>query len=90
MNDYLFNPHAHFDKPASALSGGQKARLQLISMLAGDPNVLVLDEPTNHLDLPSIEELEDALNQYQGAIIFISHDSYFTRNLNASVLHIAP
>jgi len=88
MNDYLFDPHADFDKPVSALSGGQKARLQLVSMLAGEPNVLVLDEPTNHLDLPSIEELEDALNQYQGAIIFISHDSYFTKNLGATVIHI--
>ena len=88
MNDYLFDPHADFDKPVTTLSGGQKARLQLVSMLAGEPNVLVLDEPTNHLDLPSIEELEDALNQYQGAIIFISHDSYFTKNLNASVLTI--
>jgi len=88
MNDYLFDPHADFDKPVTSLSGGQKARLQLVSMLAGEPNVLVLDEPTNHLDLPSIEELEDALNQYQGAIIFISHDSYFTKNLSASVLNI--
>jgi ATP-binding cassette subfamily F protein 3 len=88
MNDYLFDPHADFDKPVTALSGGQKARLQLVSMLASNPNVLVLDEPTNHLDLPSIEELEDALNRYQGAILFISHDSYFTKNLKASVLNI--
>jgi ATP-binding cassette subfamily F protein 3 len=88
MNDYLFDPHADFDKPVTSLSGGQKARLQLVSMLAGEPNVLVLDEPTNHLDLPSIEELEDALNQYQGAIIFISHDSYFTKNLGATVVNI--
>jgi ATPase subunit of ABC transporter with duplicated ATPase domains len=88
MNDYLFDPHADFDKPVTSLSGGQKARLQLISMLAGDPSVLILDEPTNHLDLPSIEELEDALNKYHGAILFISHDTYFTKNLGASVLTI--
>ena len=88
MSEYLFDPFTDFDKPVSKLSGGQKARLQLISMLAGEPNVLVLDEPTNHLDLPSIEELEDALNKYSGAIIFISHDSYFTKNLNAKVLKI--
>ncbi len=88
MSEYLFDPFADFDKPVANLSGGQKARLQLISMLAGEPNVLILDEPTNHLDLPSIEELEDALNHYSGAIIFISHDSYFTENLKAKVIKI--
>ncbi len=81
MGDYLFDPIADADKMVSNLSGGQKARLQLIRMLAGSPNLLVLDEPTNHLDLPSIEELENALANYHGAVIYISHDSYFSRNL---------
>jgi ATPase subunit of ABC transporter with duplicated ATPase domains len=63
------------------LSGGQKARLQIIKMLAGDPNLLILDEPTNHLDLPSIEELENALRDYHGALLYISHDSYLAKNL---------
>ena len=55
-------------------------------MLANDPNVLILDEPTNHLDLPSIEELENALNSYHGALLYISHDSYFAKNLGGSRL----
>ncbi len=57
-------------------------------MLADDPQVLILDEPTNHLDLPSIEELEDALKQYHGAILYISHDSYFVGNLGGEVIPI--
>ncbi len=90
LSDYLFNPATDGEKPLSILSGGQKARFQLISMLAGDPNVLILDEPTNHLDLPSIEELEDALAQYHGAIIYISHDSYFANKLPGQTLHLHP
>lgn len=90
LSDYLFNPHTDAKMPLSKLSGGQKARFQLISMLAGDPQALILDEPTNHLDLPSIEELEDALAQYHGAILYISHDSYFTKNLGGTVVEVAP
>jgi ATPase subunit of ABC transporter with duplicated ATPase domains len=59
-------------------------------MLANDPNVLILDEPTNHLDLPSIEELEDALNQYHGALLYISHDSYFAKNLGGDSVVLEP
>jgi len=81
LGDYLFNPATDTETPISRLSGGQKARFQLINMLIGNPAVLILDEPTNHLDLPSIEELEDALKQYTGAIIYISHDSYFAKNI---------
>ena len=57
-------------------------------MLINKPNLLILDEPTNHLDLPSIEELENALKPYHGAIIYISHDSYFARNLGGKALKI--
>jgi ATPase subunit of ABC transporter with duplicated ATPase domains len=88
LSDYLFNPHADGVMPLSKLSGGQKARFQLINMLAGDPQILILDEPTNHLDLPSIEELEDALSQYHGAVIYISHDSFFTKNLGGEVVEV--
>jgi len=90
LSDYLFNPHTDADMPLSKLSGGQKARFQLISMLAGDPQLLILDEPTNHLDLPSIEELEDALKQYHGSILYISHDSYFTESLGGEVVEVKP
>lgn len=90
LSDYLFNPHTDALMPLEKLSGGQKARFQLINMLAGDPQVLILDEPTNHLDLPSIEELEDALKQYHGAILYISHDSFFTKNLAGEVVAVKP
>ncbi len=89
LSDYLFNPHTDAIMQLQRLSGGQKARFQLIAMLAGDPEVLILDEPTNHLDLPSIEELEDALSQYHGAILYISHDSFFTKNLGGEVVEVA-
>ena len=77
MGDYLFDPISDAKIPLNMLSGGQKARFQLISMLSNDPQLLILDEPTNHLDLPSIEELENSLHKYTGAIIFVSHDGYF-------------
>lgn len=87
MNDYLFT-EGDGQIPVGKLSGGQKARLQVIDMLANDPQLLVLDEPTNHLDLPSIEELETALEQYSGAILYVSHDDYFRRAIGGDVLTI--
>ncbi|MEI6249447.1 MAG: ABC-F family ATP-binding cassette domain-containing protein [bacterium] len=81
MSDYLFNPMADGKTLVDNLSGGQKARVQLIAMLANDPQMLILDEPTNHLDLPSIEELENAMQNYYGAIIYISHDSFFANKI---------
>lgn len=90
MGDYMFEPATDANILVRNLSGGQKARLQLIRMLINKPNLLILDEPTNHLDLPSIEELENALKPYHGAIIYISHDSYFARNIGGEELKIAP
>lgn len=87
LSDYLFN-EGDGKTPVSRLSGGQKARFQLISMLANDPQLLILDEPTNHLDLPSIEELETALGKYAGAVIYVSHDGYFRQALGGDVLQI--
>lgn len=84
MSDYLFN-EGDRQVPVSKLSGGQKARLQVIQMLANDPQLLILDEPTNHLDLPSIEELETALKRYSGAILYVSHDDYFRRAIGGDV-----
>ena len=86
--DYLFTD-ADGATPLIRLSGGQKARFQIISMLANDPQLLILDEPTNHLDLPSIEELETALERYAGAILYVSHDDYFRRKIGGTVVQIS-
>ncbi len=88
LGEYLFNPAVDGDMPISKLSGGQKARFQLMRMLADRPQVLILDEPTNHLDLPSIEELEAALTGYKGAVLYISHDSYFASVLGGALLPV--
>lgn len=85
LSDYLFT-EGDGKTPIARLSGGQKARFQLISMLANDPQLLVLDEPTNHLDLPSIEELEMAIAKYTGAVLYVSHDGYFRDALKGDVL----
>ncbi len=87
MSDYLF-VESDGSVPLSSLSGGQKARFQLISMLANEPQLLILDEPTNHLDLPSIEELELALERYSGAILYVSHDDYFRRKIGGVIVQI--
>jgi len=88
MSDYLFNPASDGKMIVSSLSGGQKARIQLIAMLVNDPQILILDEPTNHLDLPSIEELENAMKTYHGAIIYISHDSFFAKKMGGEIIDI--
>ena len=87
MSDYLFT-EGDGGIALERLSGGQKARFQLISMLANEPQLLILDEPTNHLDLPSIEELEAALERYTGAVLYVSHDNYFRDKLSGDVVQI--
>lgn len=88
MAQYLFDPKQDAQQKVADLSGGQKARFQLIKMFIDDPNVLILDEPTNHLDLPSIEELENALESYSGAILYISHDTYFINRIGGDVVEL--
>jgi ATPase subunit of ABC transporter with duplicated ATPase domains len=90
LSEYLFDPHADREHLVGELSGGQKARLQLIKLFANTPNLIILDEPTNHLDLPSIEELEAALAQYKGAMLYVTHDSYLSKHLGGEELTIAP
>ncbi|HUC19914.1 MAG TPA: ABC-F family ATP-binding cassette domain-containing protein [Candidatus Polarisedimenticolaceae bacterium] len=90
LSNYLFDPVLDGKLTVAQLSGGQKARLQIIKMLCNKPNLLVLDEPTNHLDLPSVEELEKALANYSGAILYVSHDTYFAKNFEAEVVQIGP
>lgn len=90
LAQYLFDPKLDINADLRNLSGGQKARFQIIKMLANSPNLLILDEPTNHLDLPSIEELENALREFSGGIIYISHDNYFIKNMGGETIEIAP
>jgi ATPase subunit of ABC transporter with duplicated ATPase domains len=76
------------DKKIRALSGGEKTRLVLARMLLDPPNLLVLDEPTNHLDLATKEMLLEALKEFAGTMLFVSHDRAFLRRLSNRVLEL--
>ncbi|WP_323708892.1 ABC-F family ATP-binding cassette domain-containing protein [Mammaliicoccus sciuri] len=75
-------------KVINDLSGGEKARLQLALLMLEKNNVLILDEPTNHLDIDSKEILEQALQNFEGTLLFVSHDRYFINELANSIFHI--
>ena len=76
------------DKKVRMLSGGERAKLALAVFECEGGNFLVLDEPTNHLDLPARESLEDALGQFDGTLLFVSHDRYFIRALAGKILEL--
>jgi len=78
------------DKPIRVLSGGEKSRLVLARMLCDPPNFLILDEPTNHLDLETKEMLVDSLKDFEGTMLFVSHDRTFLRGLSNRVLELRP
>jgi ATPase subunit of ABC transporter with duplicated ATPase domains len=88
LAQYLFDPIMDGRQKIMNLSGGQKARFQLIKMFVGKPNLLILDEPTNHLDLPSIEEMENALSVFEGGILYITHDTYFIKKMGGQVVEL--
>ena len=84
---FLFQGDDVFKK-VSVLSGGEKSRLALVKLLLDPPNLLLMDEPTTHLDMASIDALVYALGQFQGTLVFISHDVYFIRALATHVVHV--
>jgi ATP-binding cassette subfamily F protein 3 len=88
LGSFLFQGDDIYKKVA-VLSGGEKSRLGLVKLLLNPPNLLLMDEPTTHLDMASIDALIDAMQQYHGTIVFISHDVYFIRALAKKVWHIS-
>ena len=87
LGAFLFTADEVF-KEVDVLSGGEKVRLSLAKLMIKKANFLILDEPTNHLDIISKEALENALNEYDGTILFVSHDRYFIRKIATSCLVI--
>ena len=87
LGTFLFR-RADVEKRCSVLSGGEKSRLNLVKFLVDPPNLLLMDEPTTHLDILSIDSLVNALRDYEGTLVFISHDVHFIRSLAETTLHI--
>ncbi|WP_238386644.1 ribosomal protection-like ABC-F family protein [Chitinophaga rupis] len=83
LNRFLFTKE-YWDKPCSALSGGEKMRLMLCALTISNqaPDMIILDEPTNNLDIQNIEILTNAINEYKGTLLVVSHDEYFLRQVN--------
>ena len=76
------------DKRVGDLSGGERNRLQIARLMATKPNLLILDEPTNHMDIPSQEAVEEALEEFRGTLLIVSHDRYFLDKLAQRVVEI--
>lgn len=89
LGSFLFTGE-DVEKSISALSGGERARVSIAKLALNHDNFLVLDEPTNHLDIDSKEVLENALIDFEGTLLFVSHDRYFINRLATKVLEIGP
>ncbi|MFD0717258.1 ABC-F family ATP-binding cassette domain-containing protein [Paenibacillus sp. GCM10027626] len=89
LGNFLFSGD-DVQKRISALSGGEKARVSLSKLMLANANMLILDEPTNHLDLYSKEVLEAALLDYEGTLLFISHDRYFLNKMAERIVELTP
>lgn len=87
LGSFLFRKEEVYKK-TNVLSGGEKTRLNLIKFLVDPPNLLLMDEPTTHLDIVTVESLILALENYEGTLVFISHDVHFIRKLATKVLHV--
>jgi ATP-binding cassette subfamily F protein 3 len=87
LGRFLFR-YEQVREPVTALSGGERTRLQLLLIMLGEPNCLVLDEPTNHLDIDSLEILEAELEQFDGTVIFVSHDRYFLDRIADGIVEV--
>ncbi len=84
---FLFD-YEQVRRPAKLLSGGERTRLQLLLLMLAGSNFLVLDEPTNHLDLESVERLEAAIEEFDGTVVFVSHDRYFLDRIADRIVEV--
>jgi len=87
LGSFLFTAD-DVDKSVNVLSGGEKVRLSLAKLMLDKDNMLILDEPTNHLDIPGKEALENALQEYEGTLLFVSHDRWFIQQVATAILVI--
>ena len=88
LGSFMFRKEEVY-KMTKVLSGGEKSRLNLVKFLVDPPNILLMDEPTTHLDILTVESLIIALENYQGTLVFISHDVHFIKQLATDVIHVA-